>query len=191
MRTVRPAYVAGGFVRAIISGEEVSDVDIFTDSRDSADRLAALIGGPAVVTDNAITLRSTDPVTQIIYRWVFNNLEECIDSFDFTIAKAGITYKNDRWVGLCDPHFYQDLAAKRLRYTFPDRREDEAGSMLRLLKFYAKGYRAPLFSIAGVIARAVKGMDADGNEARFAEAVQRRLRVVDPAADPEEEGHLG
>lgn len=64
--------------------------------------------------------------------------------------------------------------------------------MLRLLKFYARGYRAPLHSIAGVIARAVKGMGIDvQDEDAQLQFVLGRLRVIDPATDPEQEGHLG
>lgn len=190
-----PVFVAGGFVRAVIANEEISDVDLFTDTVEHAHVLATRIGPADAETPNAITIKSTAPVTQVIHRWTFATLEECLELFDFTIARAGITYINCSWQGLCDEYFYADLAAKRLRYMAPIRREDEAGSMLRLLKFYARGYRAPLYSIAGVIARSIKGIggtfDVLPNEDAHVEFILKRLRVIDPAADPEQEGHLG
>lgn len=185
-------FVAGGFIRSVIAGEPINDVDVFTDSIGTARAIAGQLGGEIIETPNAITCRATEPVTQIIHRWTFENLGECIESFDFTIARAGLAYFEGRWLGTCDDDFYSDLAAKRLRYRAPDRREDEAGSMLRMLKFYGRGYRAPLYDIAAVTARAVKGIDAaHGNEDSHREFVLGRLRVIDPSADPEDEGHLG
>lgn len=191
-------FIAGGFIRATIAGETVNDVDMFTDSLDSARSVAAQIhrGGDTsglIETPNAITVRSTDPVSQIIHRWTFDNLRDCVDSFDFTIARAGLTY-DGKWLSFCDEDFYSDLAAKRLRYRAPDRREDEAGSMLRMLKFYGRGYRAPLYDIAAVTARAMKGCGAADvlpNEDSHREFILKRLQVIDPSADPEAEGHLG
>lgn len=198
--TILTILVAGGFIRSIITGEGVNDVDVFTSSSTDAREIAWRLDSDTshvVETPNAITVRSTSPVTQIIHRWTFSGptaLVDCIESFDFTIARAGIQYVNGAWTSYCDDDFYPDLAAKRLRYRHPDRREDEAGSMLRLLKFYRKGYRAPLLDIAGVVARAVKGMsggDLADDELVRRDFIMARLRVVDPAVDPEQEGHLG
>ena len=47
------------------------------------------------------------------------------------------------YVGLCNIRFYPDLAARRLVYTSPLRNEDAGGSILRVLKFYQRGYRIP------------------------------------------------
>ena len=60
---------------------------------------------------------------------------------------------------LCSGTFYQDLAAKRLRYTRPARNEDAGGSLLRVLKYYQKGYRIPLESFAGVLTRLISALD--------------------------------
>lgn len=190
----RKVFIAGGFIRAVIAGEVVNDVDVFTDSNDSAQKIAmAIRGGETLVTTpNAITVRSTAPVVQIITRWTFTKLSDCIESFDFTIARAGLTFSGGSWGSFCDDNFYSDLAAKRLRYRAPDRMEDEAGSMLRMLKFYGRGYRAPLYDIAAVVARSVKGIEvAASSENARCEFVLGRLRVIDPSADPEDEGHLG
>ncbi len=185
-------FVAGGFVRSVIAGEPINDVDVFTNSIDTARSIASQLGGPIFETPNAITCRVTEPVIQIIYRWTFETLTECIESFDFTIARAGMAIQPGRgWISVCDEDFYPDLAARRLRYRAPDRREDEAGSMLRMLKFYGRGYRAPLFDIAAVTARAMKGCSATNNESSHRDFILKRLRVIDPTTDPEQEGHLG
>lgn len=52
-------FVAGGFVRSVIAGEVVNDVDVFTDSFASARALAERLGAETVETPNAITVRST------------------------------------------------------------------------------------------------------------------------------------
>ncbi len=192
--------IAGGFIRAVIAGEEVHDVDVFVGENVNVDYLStelrrqAGVNDAIVSTPNAVTIR-TSPAIQIITRWRFANIVDCVESFDFTIARAALQFDNERWMSFCDERFYPDLAARRLRYCSPDRREDEGGSMLRLLKFYSRGYRAPLGAIGAVMARAIKGVHDGvphtGTEAEVASAIIKRLRVVDPAADPEDEGHLG
>ena len=97
-----------------------------------------------------------------------------------------------------DPRFYEDLAAKRLRYTSPQRNEDAGGSMLRVLKFYQRGYRIPLNCLGAVVSRLVKGIDFDavsgGTEAtrekQIAKVISGLLREVDPNVDPEHIAHL-
>jgi hypothetical protein len=139
-----------------------------------------------------------------------------MESFDFTIAMAGFwwnptgeeeTYIENsevktrpagRWDSICDEHFYEDLAAKRLRYTCPQRNEDAGGSMLRVLKFYQRGYRIPLDSLGAVISRLVMGVDqnaiVDGAEEtierQWAKVLTGLLREVDPNVDPEHIAHL-
>jgi len=99
---------------------------------------------------------------QFIHRWTFDAPEKVIASFDFTIASAALWYEKritdkGRWVSLCDDSFYADLAAKRLIYRSPVRVEDAGGSMLRVLKFYQRGYRMPLDSLGAVMGADVQG----------------------------------
>jgi hypothetical protein len=86
------------------------------------------------------------------------------------------------------------LAAKRLVYRSPIRNEDAGGSMLRVLKYYQKGYRIPLNSLGSVIARIVKAIDFEKvdakNEFQVGKIVTGLLREVDPDIDPLHIAHL-
>lgn len=176
--------VGGGFIRAIIAGEKVSDIDIFGPNGEWLNRLADSLaedrGVKAHKSANAITILAQPrwPV-QFIIRWLFQSPVECSDSFDFTICKAviwpdvsihsvlnkegnAITGKIKRfvtWKSLCHEDFYSDLAARRLVYTFPNRNEDAGGSFMRVKKFLQKGYNVQTATLAGVVARLCMGID--------------------------------
>jgi len=218
--------VGGGFLRASIAREDISDVDVFTQSKDDAYALAELLvrlrlgyrpiasaddlakkaeEDKAVtarihITDNAYTLTCFHPVVQIIHRWTYRYPEDIIDSFDFTVAKAVFWHEreNGNWRSLCHDRFYPDLAAKRIVYTSPIRNEDAGGSMLRVLKFYQKGYRIPLDSLGRVIARlcgAYEPTKEEWNARKLDEGYMSKiftglLREVDPNIDPSHVAHL-
>lgn len=159
-------FLAGGFIRAVIAGEPVSDIDLFVPHKSAADilcnELVASSGTRGVhKTANANTVLAKPPV-QFIHRWTFAKPEDAINSFDFTIASAAIWYEGKepggKWCSVCHASFYADLASKRLIYTCPSRNEDAGGSMLRVLKFLGRGYRIPLDSIAAVMARLMMGV---------------------------------
>lgn len=198
-------FVAGGFIRSCIASEPINDIDVFTISIDRARQFAndimRSVNGKLITTENAFTVLRDGPAIQFIHRWFFEKPEECVASFDFTIASAAI------WVGhsdhnrhaqldsICDDDFYPDLAAKRLVYRSPIRNEDAGGSMLRMLKFYQRGYRAPLESVAAVMARMAAAIDggaliglqqADNltKEQAIAKVFTGLLREVDPQIDP-------
>lgn len=186
-------YVCGGYCRSVIAREEVSDIDVFT----SAARLhasRAMIRGAApegsrfVETENAMTVLVPDgkPPVQLIHRWSFHDIPGCLASFDFTISAAGF----DGEKSYCHERFYEDLAAKRLRYLKPEREEEAGGSLLRVLKFYQRGYRIPIEDFAQVLGRLLNRVrddvtpecTADGLEGE----IRRQLRLVDPQpGDPE------
>lgn len=192
--------LAGGFIRSIIAKEEVNDIDLFVNSKDRARVIIDLLnermcnGKPRNVydTDNAYTIRTDKGVVQVIHRWVFDTLQDCVASFDFTIAKAGIKYLGSfdgkiKWASECWPTFYEDLASKRLVYTSPVREEEAGGSMLRLLKFTKKGYHVPLASLAAVMSRMVNAIQfdklpdpMDTQESRIAKVLTALLYEVDP-----------
>ena len=185
-------FIAGGFIRAIIAGEKINDIDVFVDNVDNAQVAANILKGKneLIKTDNAFTIKTRIPI-QIIHRWNFNKPEDVINSFDYTISKS-LVYFNDLaeraigWVGLCDDHFYEDLATKRLIYTKPIRNEDAGGSMIRVLKYYEKGYRIPLHSLSAVLARMTVWIDMDAikshnfSEESFDTAFKAVLYEIDP-----------
>lgn len=185
-------FVAGGFIRACISHEPVSDLDLFTTNAARAGVVAGMLtpeGQKPFQTANAITFMLGAVPVQLIHRWSFATPYECVQSFDFTIARAAIWF-GDGWQSTCDPRFYADLAAKRLVYCRPVRNEDAGGSLLRVLKFYQKGYRIPLSSMGDVISRLMSGvipekletMVGDTQEEKLSRVLCGLLKEVDPNA---------
>lgn len=202
-REGRKVFVAGGFIRSVIANEHVNDVDVFTPTKEDAERLANELAGPGrkpYATDNAYTVFNRRITVQFIHRWTFTAPEQALESFDFTIAKAALWWGRDaRWNSACDERFYADLAARRLVYTSPQRNEDAGGSILRVLKFYQRGYRIPLDSMGAVIARLMRGVDmqrfnasrlGEWGEPGLSKVITGLLREVDPLIDPDAEGHV-
>lgn len=196
--------VAGGFIRACIAGEKPSDIDLFTNTPETAEACAREMKDKTkrrmVTTNNAYTIYECGRLSiQFIHKWTFERPRQIIPSFDFTIAKAAIWYDTDNkeYVGICDERFYPDLAAKRLVYCSPKRIEEAGGSMLRVLKFYQCGYRIPLDSLGAVIARCMTGINLERKcpdhltkEEDWAYILSGLLREVDPAIDPTHSAHL-
>lgn len=176
----RPEIVlAGGFIRAVIAGEEPADVDLLVSDDTDVSALAELIDNKAVHhSPNAISLNRDDILVQIVHRWRFSTAEAAIASLDFTVCQAAIYC--DRlgvWQSVCCDSYYEDLAAKRLVYTTPDRDEDAGGSTLRLMKYARKGYYASPETVAAVITR----MNAAATDPASPGEMGRLLREVDPA----------
>jgi hypothetical protein len=190
--------IGGGFLRAIVAaGEQPSDIDVFVWSAEDAHRLAANLAeyneGRVHTTDNAITVKGYSLPIQFIHRWTFDEPEEMLASFDFTIACAAFWWDEEyeRWESMCDDRFYADVAAKRLVYLSPEREEEPGGSLLRVLKFYQKGYRIPLDSLGAIISRLVYGnLEIDDSEADTSARITDMLYEVDPSVDPEHIAHL-
>ncbi len=203
------AIVAGGFLRACVANEEANDVDVFLPSKTLAKRLAEeLAAGEKIIsTENAYTVRGLQYPVQFIHRWTYADPAAALRAFDFTIARAAVWSEpgpdgKPRWAGMCDPRFYVDLAAKRLVYCSPKKHEAPGGSMLRVLKFYQRGYRIPLESLGACMARMTAGADmalgltrSSAQEEAMAKMLTSLLCEVDPPADqrrayePEHEGH--
>lgn len=170
-------------------------------------------------TDNAYTLKIYQTPIQFIHRWTFTNPNDAIQSFDFTVSRSAFWWENhtkiveggtteipdqekSKWYSVCDGRFYADLAAKRLIYTMPIRNEDAGGSMLRVLKYYQRGYRIPIDSLGAVIARLAMGVrtraieEKDEQrwfvpiEIKLAAELTKLLREVDPEVDPRHVAHL-
>ena len=186
-------YVGGGFIRSIVSGEDINDIDIFVGDKARAELLATKLADSQKIykSINAYTIRDGEDTYQIIHRWLFNSVKEVTHSFDFTICCSAVGYDGE-WFSFCDEMFYQDLAAKRLVYRRPDRNEDAGGSMLRVLKYYQKGYRMPLDSLSFVIARLMSGTYhlSGVTEDSISDEVRKLLFAVDPQVDPLHEAHL-
>lgn len=177
-------------------------------------------------TDNAYTIVGYRYPIQFIHRWTFTDPAACVESFDFTIAPAAFWYSTEvvptemkgladghgevpieelpenTWRSVCDTRFYADLAGKRLIYAAPQRNEDAGGSLLRVLKFYQRGYRIPLDSMGAVLGRLMMGVRYAAIEAndeaswhvpvevKLSAAITGLLREVDPEIDAKHIAHL-
>lgn len=205
MKTQLNLFMAGGFIRACVAGEEAQDVDLFAPDLERAELYARVLvvdkGSAVFRTKNALTIRLPEvalPI-QVIHRWTYAKPEDLIESFDFTVAKGVVWFNKalDNWDSLVHDDFYADLAAKRLVYTKPQRNEDAGGSLLRVLKFYQKGYRIPLDSLAKVAARLMLGVRSEAlgalagdHETALGIALTGLLHEVDPLQDPHHIFHL-
>ena len=160
--------VAGGYIRSVLTGEYISDVDVFAGDKIRSLGFATMLSPKSSPhqTDNAITIRNLSLSVQFIHRWVYDNPSDVLKSFDFSICQAAIWFnsESEKWVGICTDRYYMDLACKRLHYCNPIRNEDAGGSMLRVLKYYQRGYRIPLDSLGAVISRLCNGFRFDDGD---------------------------
>lgn len=183
----RKLVVAGGFIRSCIAGEEIKDVDLFVDSEATARALAVKLGGcdrRIIETGNALTVTGMRPAVQFVYRWTYDDPAKVADSFDFTVCAAAIWFDGNGWDSRCDDLFYEDLAARRLRYRNPIREEAVGGSLLRVLKYYQRGYRVTMPALADVLARVfeqIKNTSKANDD--LPAVILGILREVDPNID--------
>lgn len=192
----RLLMVGGGFVRAVIAGEEPSDIDIFGHDKAFLEAVAQILvakrkeqGEQSRIhaTKNAITVITPNRIpVQFITRWTFKAPQELVASFDFTVCQAAFwrhgNQSNDPWCSSIGERFYSDLAAKRLHYTSPVRDEEAGGSMLRVIKYVKRGYSIQVTSLGGVIARLTNAMNKETGLAERAPEIVLAglLREVDP-----------
>jgi hypothetical protein len=200
----RQLVLAGGYLRAVTASEPVSDIDIFGPSTDYLRAcIAAFVAenkkGRLIETDNALTVYGLGLPVQFIHRWTYSRPEDILASFDFSICQVALWYNGQTWESLVGPQFYADLAAKRLRYTRPVRNEDAGGSLLRVLKYYQRGYRIPLDSLGAVVVRLLSGVRPDALQSEWGTpewqtalepVLTGLLREVDPLVDPMHRAHL-
>lgn len=190
-------FLGGGFIRETIANQGgVKDIDLFgPDSlrlalygADLFEKRLAAGGTPRRhTTPNALTLLCPPRLpVQFIKRWTFDEPEQLVASFDFTVCQAAVWYDATlkSWMSACSDRFYADLAARRLVYTFPQREEEAGGSMMRVLKLLQRGYSIQAQSLAGVIARLThkvhEGRLREGTEQERAQVITGLLREVDP-----------
>lgn len=188
--------LAGGFIRSRIANERVNDIDLFGPSKEALARICGELNPKQatreVETKNATTI-CRHPAIQVIHRWTYSTMEDLCASFDFTIARAVVRWDEPakRFDSCIDDEFYADLACRRLNYRNPVREEDAGGSMLRVLKFYQRGYRIDLRSLADVTHRlssAVKESIVGKQDPQ--RVLLALLHEVDPLVDLTHAAHL-
>ena len=200
-------YIAGGFIRATIAGEHVSDIDLFGTTKEHLQLIAKDLTlrrkGRYFETKNALTvLTPTRYPVQFITRWLYSDARSLLNSFDFTIAQSVIWCEvvnpdeevlkgklpKVQFFSLIADNFYADLAAKRLTYTSPVREEEAGGSMMRVIKFIKRGYNIQAYSLAAVMTRifgkvileAIPKDNGFSHEENITAIVTGLLREVDP-----------
>lgn len=200
LMTAHGLILAGGFIREHIAGRnDVRDLDLFGPSKERLRVAAQMLHIKRGVNDArlhesnfAYTLLTAGRVpVQFIHNWVYTEPQALLDELDFTVCQAAIwKLPGGEWDSLCSDRFYPDLAARRLVYTFPKRKELAGGSMMRVRKMLARGYNVQADSLAGVIARLMSGIDenkigaliTDGRSQEQARhlVLTSLLREVDP-----------
>ena len=205
------AILAGGFIRAIVGHEEAADIDLFVadplHAEITANRIETYANEGEKVklrrmkTDNALSIFGLSLPVQIITRWTYPDAGDLVSSFDFSVCQAAAWWTpkeglaDGHWNSLVGERFYTDLASKRLTYTQPKRHEDAGGSLLRVLKYYQRGYRIPLSDLGAVVARLLGGVDFQktdpSNQEKMKMVLAGLLREVDPLIDPDHIMHEG
>lgn len=147
--------VAGGFVRDVVAHERPKDIDVFIAGKDLAcevsDWFKSECGLDSVRTMNTITVKTMGCPTQLAWRWKFSTPAELVEGFDFTACQAGIWWDGDQMRSTAAPSFYKDLEQKKLVYAALGRDDDRASALLRVLKFYQRGYKITLPSLSRVL----------------------------------------
>lgn len=190
--------VGGGFLRSVVSGDDVSDIDLFGGDIDKLKLIGAVLANGRQArlheTQNALTILAPPRLPiQIITRWLFPAsdtfiaLQDLVRSFDFTVCQAAVGWdrQTNRYVSRCSTRFYPDLAARRLVYTSPARDEDSGGSLMRVRKFLMRGYNIQISSLAAVVARLLDGVKdnqifTSGDAAVRTMIITKKLVEVDP-----------
>lgn len=188
-------FIAGGFIRSCIAHEKINDIDVFAANASDAKELTESLQPDETkvfTTENAYSFTLEGKSVQIIHKWTFTSPQDIINHFDFTIAQAVIyLYDKDgkelhtketryEWKSICVDNYYEDLAAKRLIYTYP--LNPEAGaSLLRVLKFKSRGYNPTLKSLAQIVDNLVKDKPEEHDTYYH---VIKKLVEVDPLAAP-------
>ena len=193
-------FIAGGFIRSTISGETLSDIDLFGPDdmlvKCAAQELSIKRKGRIHETKYAYTILAPPRVpVQFIKRWLYTDILALVNEFDYTVCQAALQYipgvigeggiaTGAVWKSCISDRFYPDLAAKRLVYTSPMRDEEAGGSFLRMRKFLMRGYNIQASSMAGVVARLVSKLrlseQAVMDEPYVKKIITGVLREVDP-----------
>lgn len=137
-------WIAGGAVRAFLLNQPITtDVDFFFKTDEAFDAFVEKFGSDQsrrlASTEHHITFKAT--LGEITYKvqaikiGFYDSIEECLDSFDFTICQLA-AHKGKLYVG---QYTMWDLARKRLalhKLTYG------AATVRRLLKYTSQGFTA-------------------------------------------------
>lgn len=170
------AWIAGGFLRSVISSEDDTDgdIDLFFNSEDSFQKMMEIIKNPKTINAkkafgfynindyaDITKLRLVDcesliefrPKIQLIRLYWFKTAINVIDSFDFSVCQL-ITDGKTLWYG---PHTLDDIKTKTIRRHLDT--GDAVCSLNRILKYQAKGYKISKDEFKTIEASAISLLD--------------------------------
>lgn len=134
------AFIAGGALTSVFTGQSINDVDIYFKSK--KDFIEAV--GQAydenmwcvAASDRAITFVNRDSVVQLMHFDFFESAEEIFDAFDFTVSMGAYDIDKDKFV------FHEDFLkhASQRYLKFHSGTRYPYGSLLRVLKYQQRGY---------------------------------------------------
>lgn len=138
--TPRNAFIAGGALTSVFTGQPINDVDLYFKSKDAfiaAVRRAYDDGLWCVAaSDRAITFARGNEIIQLMHFDFFETAGSVFDAFDFTACMAA--YDIDAQAFVFHDEFLKHAAQRYLRFhagtRFP------FGSLLRTIKYQARGY---------------------------------------------------
>jgi hypothetical protein len=188
--------IAGGFIRAYFAGERASDMDVYFNSKEDAEKFEDCLLDEfqfetswtnVFETERAVTYKSykNGKKTVQVIKLITGEPVEIIGKFDFTICQCCVHISPD-W-STCQlyihPDFFEHLAGRILVFN-PDTLYP-LSSLKRVIKYIKLGYHIcdeNIISISETIAKRVdfndkenledhiQGMDPNGD---------RRIRVID------------
>jgi tRNA nucleotidyltransferase/poly(A) polymerase len=144
-------YVAGGCVRTLLTGEQVTDIDFFFRDRESLEstRSHLLHHGARLIfkcpRNELFTYEFKGYKVQLICKRFYTSLGELLDSFDFTICRFGFVLADVVMLERAnlakfltrDINDYNDLQRRVLRV---HRIEYPVASLNRVHKYMKKGF---------------------------------------------------
>lgn len=148
-------WIAGGCMRSFLVGEKAKDIDIFTAEPDRVIEFLASKEGFKKTFGNDFfqNFKHKDLTYQVIKKYVYQNPQDTIDSFDFTLISAA--YSKEGFIS--HERFYLDNAQKRLvihNLPLP------LSTLKRSLKYTSRGYRLCPVSLSR-LARAINELKID------------------------------
>ena len=163
----RPYYwVAGGSLLSALIGEKVNDYDIFTDGDPQRiiDFFKSVGAYETYENDWVMNMLFKGKKIQIIKKYTYGSMQNCINMFDFTCVSAAYDSKGF----VCHDRFFLDAAQKRLVINVL---EWPLSSMRRTYKYVSRGFKLCPVGMAQIARRinerTIDWDNPDENELEF------------------------
>jgi len=156
-------YIAGGCFKSIFSRQKVNDIDIFFNNETSLSKAISLFENHEDYVNGFndqfvynFYHKKNHTKIQLIKKYLYNSISECIDSFDFSVCKFAYDGKNVAY----SYRFFRDLAKKVL--IFDGKIIKPLSTYMRVLKYLKQD-----FTICNVgmltLAKEINNLEIDWN----------------------------